>query len=305
MGKIIAVIDLGSNSLRMSINSLLEDGSFKLLKKVRETVRLSENMSKNGCLNEASIKRVIFTLKEFCKIIEEYNGTVVRAITTAAVRYASNKDEFLSRVKEETGIEFRVISGEEEAYYSFLAVKSTLGIDNGVIMDTGGGSTEFSLIKNGELINSISLPLGAVVLTEKTAHLSQIELYKYVSSSIGNIEWIAQCESLPVYAIGGSARTAGMIYKEKIIKASEIDGIELPYNSFANLYQEIFNTSPEKRKNIDGMDVSRADIILAGLTPLKAFMDMTGSKNIRICLCGVKEGVFFEIKNEIIAKGGI
>ena len=302
MSYCFAVIDLGSNSVRMSINALEKDGSYKVLEKVRATVRLGEGMSRDNFLKEDAMARVVDTIVDFCRLAEKYKCVSIAAIATAALRKAANKELFLSRVKEKAGVEFEVISGEEEAYYSYLAVKETVNITDGVIFDTGGGSTEITLVKNGEIKHAVSLPLGAVMLTEQMHNKTQMQLYKYVASHIGAISWLDECESLPLYGIGGSARTMAMLYKKRLLKHDELDGIKIPYHSVAKIYQDIFNTTPEKRKDIKGMDVSRADIILAGLTPVKVLMDMTGSSSVCVCSAGVKEGVFFRMKDEILER---
>lgn len=295
-----AVIDLGSNSVRMSVNALEEDGSWHVIEKLRSTVRLSEGMTNDNFLKEEAMCRVIDAIKEFTKIAKNYKCASIAAVATAALRRAANKELFLSRVKEQAEIEFQIISGVEEAYYSYLAVKETVGITDGVIYDTGGGSTEIVLVKNGEVKHSISLPLGAVMMTEQMSKKSQMHLYKYVSSYIGGIDWLDECEGLPLYGIGGSARAMAMLYKKEYLSPDKVDGIKIPYHAVAKIYQSIFETPVEKRKDIRGMDVSRADIILAGLTPVKVLMDMTGSGTVCVCAAGVKEGVFFRLKDEIL-----
>lgn len=295
-----AVIDLGSNSVRMSINALEKDGSWCVLEKLRATVRLGEGMTSDNFLKEEAMSRVLDAIKEFTLKAKEYKCVSIAAVATAALRKAANKELFLSRVKEQAGIEFEIISGEQEAYYSYLAVSKTVGIKNGVIYDTGGGSTEITLVRDGEVKHSVSLPLGAVIMTEQMSRRSQTQLYKYVSSYIGGIDWIDECEGMPVYGIGGSARAMAMMHKRKYLSSDEIDGIKIPYHCVAKIYQNIFSTSPEKRRDIKGMDVSRADIILAGLTPVKVLMDMIGSNSVCVCAAGVKEGVFFRLKDEII-----
>lgn len=302
MSGCFAVIDLGSNSVRMSISRLEDDGTYNVLEKVRATVRLGEGMGRDNLLREEAIERVADTIEDFCTIAKKYKCASVAAIATAALRKAANKDVFLSKIKTRSGIDFEVISGEEEAYYSYLAVKETVGIKDGVIFDTGGGSTEITLVKNGEIKRATSLPLGAVMLTDMMQGRSNMELYKYVASHISAVEWLDECESLPLYGIGGSARTMAMIYKKRILNADELEGIKMPYGAVAKIYQEIFNTPTEKRKEIKGMDPSRVDIILAGLTPVKVLMDMTGSKSVCICASGVKEGVFFRMKKEIMER---
>ena len=295
-----AVIDLGSNSVRMSVNELQKDGSYRLLEKLRATVRLSEGMTNDNFLKEEAMSRVIDAIVEFVKIAKDYKCASIAAVATAALRNAANKELFLSRVKEKAQLQFEIISGEEEAYYSYLAVKETVGIKDGVIYDTGGGSTEITLVRNGEVKKAISLPLGAVIMTEQMKNRSQMQLYKYVSSYIGGIDWLDECEGLPLYGIGGSARAMAMLYKKQYLSPDLVDGVKIPYHAVAKIYQDIFATPLEKRKDIKGMDVSRADIILAGLTPVKVLMDMIGSPNVSVCAAGVKEGVFFRLKDEII-----
>jgi len=299
MNCFFAVIDLGSNSVRMSINKV-EGEKWFTVERLRETVRLSEGMQQDNFLKEDSIKRVIEALKKFSDVANQYKCTSIAAIATAAVRNAANKDMFLSMVKKETGIDFKVISGEEEAYYSFIALRETLGVKNGIILDTGGGSTEITLVKRGEMIFSVSLPLGAVVLTERMQHSSQTQIYRYVSSHIGAINRIDEFLGMPVYATGGSARALAMLVKKKLLTVNEIDGLKIPYHKVAKMYQKIFNTPTELRKDMPGMDNERADIILAGITPLKVLMDMSGSTEMTVCNSGVKEGVFFRLKDEIV-----
>lgn len=295
-----AIIDLGSNSVRMNINAIEKDGSWSTLRKLRATVRLSEGMSSDNFLKENAINRVIDALCDFCDKAKEYKCVSIAAVATAALRNAANKELFLTRVKEKTGIDFEIISGEQEAFYSFLAVRETVGIENGVIYDTGGGSTEIMLVKDGEIKHCVSLPLGAVIMTEKFRKSSQMHLYKYVSSYIGGIDWLDECEGLPLYGIGGSARALAMLYKKENLGIDAFDGMKIPYASVAKIYQSIFLIPVEKRKDIKGMEISRADIILAGLTPLKVLMDMCGGSSVTICASGVKEGVFFRMKDEIL-----
>ena len=302
MSYCFAIIDLGSNSVRMSINQLEKDGKWKVLKKVRSTVRLSEGMSGDNFLKEEAMSRVISALEEFCTMARAYKCLSIAAIATAALRCAANKELFISRVKEKTGITFEIISGEDEAHYSYIAVSNTVGIKTGVIFDTGGGSTEITLVKDGEVKRAISLPLGAVMLTEMLSGKSQMQLYKYVASYIGGISWLDECEGLPLYGIGGSARALASLYKKRLLSNDELDGLKVPYSAVAKVYQEIFNTPLQKRGDIKGMDISRADIILAGLTPCKVLMDMTGSPNLYVCASGVKEGVFFRLKDEILRR---
>ena len=113
----LAIVDLGSNSARMAITEIAPDGHFREIKRVKENTRLSEGMGREKMLQEDAMNRTIAALKRFKKIYEGMPHTQVRAITTAAVRQARNRQEFLNRVQKEVGIRLQVLSGKKEAYY--------------------------------------------------------------------------------------------------------------------------------------------------------------------------------------------
>lgn len=300
MEKRVAVIDLGSNSVRMTINIVRPDGTWECAAKCRATVRLSEGMGVDKILKEDAMLRVTKALKEFCHKAKLDSCQTIVAIATAAVRNAVNRDAFIERVYRETSIRFDVISGEDEAYYSYLAVMNSLPIKNGLIFDTGGGSTELILVRGKQLVNSVSLPLGAVTLTEHMKNRPQPELYRLVMTTLATVDWIDEAESFDLYGVGGSAKTLATLALREQKSVDEVHGLSISYTKAAGIYQKIYNTPPSLRENIPGMEKSRADIIFAGLTPMKALMDMLGSKRVFVCSYGVKEGVFFRVRDEIL-----
>ncbi len=300
MEKRIAIIDLGSNSVRMTINLLHDNGDWEVVIKKRSTVRLSEGMGIDKVLKEDAMLRVIDALKEFCVLAKLDSCQTIVAIATAAVRNAVNRDLFIDRVYQETGIRFDIISGEDEAYYSYLAVTQSLPVKNGLVFDTGGGSTELILIKNGHMVHTASVPLGAVMLTEKFRGRSQAELYRYVVMMLGSVDWIDEAAGCDLYGVGGSAKTLGTLSLKELKSVDEVHGLAIPCNKVSAIYQKVYSTPLSLRGNIPGMEKSRADIILAGLMPMKALMDMLGSKKCTVCSHGVKEGVFFRVRDEIL-----
>lgn len=300
MDKRIAIIDLGSNSVRMTINLLHDDGQWEVLMKKRLTVRLSEGCGMDNILKEESMQRVIDALKEFTTLAKLDSCQTIVAFATAAVRNAVNRDSFIDRVYRETNIHFDVISGDDEAYYSYLAVVNSLNIKDGLIFDTGGGSTELIMVKNGHTAHTASLPLGAVLLTENFRGRSQAELYRYVIIQLGSVDWIDLAQGFDLYGVGGSAKTLATLSLKKTASVDEVHGLCVPVNKIATIYQKVYSTPVSLRQNIPGMEKSRADIILAGLTPMKALCDMLGSKKCTVCSHGVKEGVFFRVRDDIM-----
>ncbi len=297
----IAVIDLGSNSVRMSVSTADSVGKWETLLKLRETVRLGQGME-DGYLRPEAMERVLEALCRFRLAAESMGCGEIVATATQAVRIAKNREDFLAEARSRAGIDFRVLSGEEEANYSFLAVRETLPIDSGLLFDTGGGSTEIILVKNRRLVRSISTPCGAVMLSDRFSPAESEALYAEVKRIIGGIDWLSEAEGLPLYGIGGSARTLGSLYKRKAVSNSELNGMEITPKAIDAIYRRIEQTPVSERAAIEGMDASRADVILAGLTPMKVMADMLKSPKLILCSYGVKEGVFFERKNAIIKK---
>ena len=164
----LAVVDLGSNSTRMVVEELQEDGTFVELKRRKLDTRLAEGMDQNGgALTENAMKRVIDALIEFQADYQTCPNVSVLGIATAAVREATNQAVFLDRVFRAVGIEIRVLTGDQEAYYDYLGAVSALDIDDAWLLDTGGASVELVGIEERMAINVISLPFGAVNLSEK------------------------------------------------------------------------------------------------------------------------------------------
>ncbi len=301
MENTVAVIDLGSNAVRMSVNKIKEDGSWDKLFSTRETVRLGEGMGVDRMLKKESMERVCVAVKRFVEIAKTQRCESIAAVATAAVRYGANRDIFLRMVKKETGIDFAVLSGEVEAHYAFLAAKEC-NMKDMLLFDTGGGSTEIVLVKNNKVEKSISLPLGAVLMTEEFDGRPQSALYRYVSGYISSIEWIDEAQGLPLCGIGGSARALGKLIKKGQAEDYEIHNMDISASKITAMYVKILSTPKERRGDIDGMERDRKDIIMAGITPLKALMDITGAPKMRVCAYGVKEGVFFRMRDEILKR---
>ena len=163
--KRVALIDLGSNSVRFVISEITDSGSYRLVYQQKESIRLSEGMWTHQMLTKPAMERAIKTLKSLSHMARDMGVTEIQGIATAAVRLATNGNSFIRRVYTETGIPLRAISGEEEAYLGFLGVVNTIGLDDFIVFDLGGASVEISLIEHRQLKKSVSLPMGALVMT--------------------------------------------------------------------------------------------------------------------------------------------
>lgn len=152
-----AMIDIGSNSIRLVMIGIDRDYFFKELLNFKAVARLSNYIDQNEQLSRAGVNVLLSVLKRFKSIIErEANVSVVDAFATAAMRKARNRDAVLRRVRKETGINVRLLSGLKEAYYGYLAVVNATYVENGMTIDIGGGSTEVTMFRNRQLIHAHS-----------------------------------------------------------------------------------------------------------------------------------------------------
>lgn len=309
--KNLVVLDFGSNSVRLSINKIQKLGSkykFTEIKRLKETTRLAEGMGKSNQkeLSHAAIKRTVNAIKYFKRIYQEYSDYRVFSIATAAVREASNSQIFIDEVLALTGSRIRVLSGKDEAYYDYLGVTSTLNIKDCLIVDMGGGSVELALVKNTNLKESISLPYGAVSLSEKFCQsglisIQNMEKFKQFSNKLfDNLLWLEQAKLLPAVLLGGCNRTVARINRvEKGFNdLDNIHGYELAVGDFKKIYERLLGCSIKERMNIAGMEEARADIILAGMTPLELLFERLNSTKIIFSESGAREGFLYQLVNE-------
>ena len=141
----IAIIDIGSNSARLVISHIYKNGAYNMVYNQKEALRLSQKVDRKNMLTEAAFASTLETMKSFAYMCKIYRVDKTIAVATAAIRNAYNGVDLVSRVMEETGIQLHIISGNTEAYISYLGVINTLDVKNGIIFDLGGGSTELIL----------------------------------------------------------------------------------------------------------------------------------------------------------------
>ncbi len=294
----IGVIDLGSNSVRVSI---AEKESGKVIYIGKSPIMLSQGMNRDMHLKEEPIERCITAFLELKEKMISLGVTKVYAFATAAVRKAKNRAEFLALIKEKTGIKISVLSGEEEAELDFLGVLEKTKIKNALILDTGGGSTEFIGILNGEIVGAESIQIGSRSIkelffadgeTEENKEKAQREIERITEC----ILWLSSLSGLPVIGIGGSNRTVGRIYLEDIGPDSPIDKLSLNYADVMEIIARIENSKPEERLKMKGITTDRADIILGGVLPLKTVMTRLKSPTLYITDAGLRDGIIKKIR---------
>ncbi len=300
----IAVIDLGSNTTRLNIYQNLPNRQPELIAEAKRKVRLSEDMGDGkDLINPQAMARAMDAMHDFANILQDFPGTQVLAVATEAMRRARNGATFSKLLQETTGIPIRIITGDEEAYYDFLAVLNTLNIPDALIIDTGGGSCELIVMRDRKCLHKISLPLGSVVLSEKYTDRGELSaaalfrLFNHVHARLSSIEWLSAARDLPIITLGGNHRAIGKIWKNNRDEDAPLHGLQISRENLNSIYIDLLDADSNRRQAMLGKNKDRADIISAGLAPLIQTTRLLDSQSIYFCETGLREGVLFASLN--------
>ena len=299
--KNIAVIDIGSNSMRVLVYEIYENNSFKIIDEEKRMTRLGEFITKSNDLSNQGIQKLLITL-EFFKILCEKNNVVeIIVVATEAVRRANNKKEILSLVKEKTNLDIRILSGLEESAYGYLTIKSTMDISDAILIDIGGSSMEITLVKNKTISHGISIPLGSIPLTKlfpfdtPADNDTKSEFKKFIFNEFDMLPWLKDGKNLPLIGIGGTARSIGKIHKKFINYPLDLlHNYTITFDEVKTMYEYIINLDINQKSKLKGLPKERADIFTAPFSALVMLMNYCNCPNLKISQYGIREGVLYE-----------
>lgn len=299
-GKKYATIDTGSNSILLYIAFIDEQGSFRRIIDKSEITRLGKDLHKTGILSEDSTMKSLEVFKEYRKICDENGVPEIASVGTMALRMAKNSNEFIEKVTEETGISIEIISGEEEARLSYLAVKSGIGIKNKtIIFDIGGGSTEFIYCDETGIKNRFSANIGAVRFTEdllKSDPVKPDELKsagELINKEISVINFEKGIKSL-IGSGGTVTHLAAVRHKMINYLPDIIQGTVITLDELKTQITEFSRKTIEERMKIPGLEPKRADVILAGALIIKSILMHSGMNSFTVSDYGVRHGLMFD-----------
>jgi exopolyphosphatase/guanosine-5'-triphosphate,3'-diphosphate pyrophosphatase len=294
-----AVIDLGSNSFRLVVYDWEPGGPWTLSDEIREAVRISAGMGDKSLLLPDAIERAVSTAEVFASFCRAAGIDDVLPVGTSAIRDAQNRDELLDRIHERTGLEVRVLSGAEEAYYGYLAVVNSTTLADGFAVDMGGGSIQLSRIEERLLREAESLPLGAVRVSERfladedASGKDMKKLSRHVAEQVERLGWWGGSPRLA--GIGGSIRNlAAAAQKRGGYPDSGVQGFVLTHETLAELIDELAEHPASKRGKVPGIKPDRGDVILGAALVLASVMELGDFETLEVTEAGLREGVFFE-----------
>lgn len=297
----IAIIDLGSNTARLLIVSVFEDGHFVISDQLKEAPRLGEGMERDGFLKPQRIQETVRTLKMFRKLCDANGIERIIAVATAAVRRAKNQRSFLDEVNSVTGIKFKVLSAEEEAMYVYKGVINTMDIPKGLILEIGGGSTKIVYYNRRNLLAHETLPFGSITLTELFGNdgcspeeqASKIE--EFFTEQLKRIPWLETVDpETQLIGVGGSFRNLCRI--SKIMRKYPMKNIHnyvVRENEFNHTYGLLKSLDLDRKKKIKGISSGRADILPSALAAISAFKKYMNLGDMVVSASGLRTGMLF------------
>jgi len=295
----ICIIDIGSNSVRMVIVTV-DHGTYRFINDLKETVRMAEGMEVTGLLSEDRMIQAIKTLSMFKNMAEALQVNHTIAVATEAVRRAKNRDDFISRAYAATGIEISVLDGKEEAYYDYLGVVNSIGLNEGLIMDMGGASTELIWFSDRQLRESVSLPWGSLNLTQRFNLRGRIqpeheaELYSYLHKMLAKVKWLKKVAPAPIIGVGGTMRNLGKIHRRQTSYPLDIThNYAISAREVNQIYDLVKSKTPGERRKIRGLSPERADIFAGACGAVAKTLDYCGIDHILISGSGLREGLLY------------
>lgn len=292
MSKRVAVIDIGSNSLRMLIYEKTSRFAFHILHEAKSKVRLPQNAYANGGnLQEAPMQRAFFALKDFASLIDSFKVRKTLCVATSALRDAPNKSFFISKIRNDLGINIKIIDGTKEAYLGAMACLNLLPkLSDAMTIDIGGGSTEFAHIDNNAISNQISLELGTVRLKELFFDKNDIDGAKdYIDAELSKLK-ITSAKTL--VGIGGTFRAiSSAIMDKEAYPIQKLHGYEPDIHAFEKLLTKILNAKESELYHL-GIKEERFDVIKPGALILLRVLKKLKTSKLLTSGVGIREGVF-------------
>ncbi len=297
----LASVDIGTNTVRLLVVEVRGD-SFEWLATDRAVVRLGEGLLKTGRLKDEAMRRTLDVLKRFQRRCEELKVEKVFAVATAAVREAANGDVFVKMVEGETGWRVKVITGEEEAYFTYLGVKTGLDLEDGfVVFDIGGGSTEYICACNG--LKAKSLGMGVVKLTEEFVHSDpplpeEVRAVEDRVRELLNTLDMRECEGKVVVGTAGTPTTLAAIdMKMEKYDPKRVHGYKLSLFRLEEMKSWLLSMTSAERLSIPGMEKGREDLIVVGVIIVVETLKFFNADEMVVSEWGIREGVIVDALN--------
>jgi exopolyphosphatase / guanosine-5'-triphosphate,3'-diphosphate pyrophosphatase len=298
-----AAVDIGSNSVRLKVAKAVR-GRLHTLHEDREVTRLGESVFATGALDPHAMSHTLRVLRRFHRATQEHAAERVRVVATSALRDAANSRAFLEWVRTATGWKVEVISGLEEGRLIHLGVlaNSRVAKSRALLIDLGGGSCELTLSNSGHIVEMVSLPVGAVRLTQtflrndppKRSELQQMRAV--IQREVSRIKKrIVEAKPQVTIATSGTPAALSGLYAAKVRGYDESKPHTVPQSAVASLAKVLSKRNLSQRRSLPGIGPRRAEIIIAGAMVFAELMQLCKLRSFRYLPLGLRDGLLAQM----------
>jgi exopolyphosphatase/guanosine-5'-triphosphate,3'-diphosphate pyrophosphatase len=291
---VYGIIDIGANTIRLSIYKKTEK-SFRLMLTKKSLAGLVGYVDKHGNLSQKGIKKAASTLNVFSQILQDIEVSRIFVFATASLRNIGNSKEALDALKEQSGFDIDLVSGEQEAVYDFIGATHILDLKDGIMIDIGGGSTELVFYKDKQIQTALSMPIGSLSLYTK--HVREIlptddELSEIKDSIKSELKQLRISENAQIICgVGGTVRGALKLNNEIYNFAPDNRVFEV--KNLQNMLSRLNEDKPFAVKKIIKIVPDRIHTIIPGMTILESVAKKYSSERIIVSEYGVREGYLY------------
>ncbi|HEX9263623.1 MAG TPA: Ppx/GppA phosphatase family protein [Candidatus Binatia bacterium] len=301
-----AFIDVGTNTILCLIAEIRDTGRFRVLDDLAEIAGLGKGVDQTGLIGAEGEQRSLAVLERYLEQCKNLGVEEIIAVGTSALRDAKNSDEVRARFHDRLGIDIRVISGAEEAAYSFLAVERGLALAGRelLVIDIGGGSSEFIRGNESGISRAVSIDVGSVRLTERYLHADPVkpdeveQLTAAIDKALALLpaRGIDTDGALTLVGIAGTFTTLAAMEKQLArYSHAEVHGSTLTLQQVRRQVHALQAKTVEERKRIIGLEAKRADVIFAGASLIERIMIFYQADEVIVSDQGVRYGLLHEV----------
>ncbi len=289
----LAVIDIGSNSVRM----IVYDGMHRAAQPIfneKANCGLGSQAAEPGMLDDKSIARTVTTLVRFCRIARAMDVADIDAFATAAVRDANNRDALLAAIDRACGLKVEVLSGEDEARMAAAGVLASFRNATGVTGDLGGGSLELVALENGRQERHATMPLGVVRLIDATG-AKPIAIERVIEAEMSQLAWLDDAKSDVFYVVGGAWRALARTFMNAIDYPLHIvHALPVPCGDMIDFARVIERMDSYDEGLVRGLSRRRVEMLPVAATLMRVVLNHLRPKTVVFSAHGVREGRHFQ-----------
>lgn len=288
----VAVVDIGSNSVRMVVYDGLRRAPSPMFNE-KILCGLGRGVAETGKLDEAAAERALNALTRFRALCDQMKIGDVFSVATAAVREAFNGADFIDKAQKRLGVKISVLTGRQEAAYAAKGVLSGVPDADGIVGDLGGGSLELVDVSMGKLRDGITLPLGPLRILGQLGSDHDVAV-KYIDEQLDRAKVLEKLDGRTFYAVGGAWRNLARLHMAQThYPLTIVQGYTMEHSVALSLADFVSRLSPDTLKGIDAVSKSRSDTLPLSALVLQRLLQRAKPKQVMTSVYGVREGLLF------------